>query len=236
MAELPLSHLPRAVPPVPVDLPEGVGLPAALHRIREAARTALTQDQPWQAVLDGVRPQVQRLWGGWDVSVRARFLRHARSLWNLHRHRVAPQIGDFLAEQRRSGGLEVMAGRLLPWSDAMGGAEVVIRRHGGGQLRRQVARIIQCVGPDGASTWRQTAPVPQLLGEPLGLGLQARADGQAMGAAGNIVPGFAGVGPLTRGLLWEITAVPESVPRPRRPSAASCALDHSHGGMVKIHV
>ncbi|MCI0756288.1 FAD/NAD(P)-binding protein [Teichococcus vastitatis] len=139
----------------------------------------------------------------------------ARSLWNLHRHRVAPQIGDFLAEQRRSGGLEVMAGRLLSWSDAMGGAEVVIRRRGGGQLRRQVARIIQCVGPDGVSTWRQTAPMLQLLGEglalvePLGLGLQARADGQGMGAAGNIVPGFAVVGPLTRGLLWEITAVPE---------------------------
>ncbi|MCI0756289.1 hypothetical protein [Teichococcus vastitatis] len=49
---LPLSHLPRAVPPVSVDLPEGVGLPAALRRIREAARTALAHGQPWQAVLD----------------------------------------------------------------------------------------------------------------------------------------------------------------------------------------
>ncbi|WP_161600967.1 FAD/NAD(P)-binding protein [Teichococcus oryzae] len=212
---LPLPHLPRAAPPVAVELPQGCGPLEALRRIRQAQREAAGQGQPWQAVMDGVRPQVQRLWQDWDLAARRRFLRHGRSAWNLHRHRVAPSIGAFLAKQRATGGLEVVAGRLLSWRTAASGAEVVIGRRGGGELRREVGRIIQCIGPDGASAWRQGAPVAGLMErgvvevEPLGLGLRVAPSGQIADAAGSVVPGLAAIGPLTRGMLWEITAVPE---------------------------
>ncbi|MDB5371088.1 MAG: hypothetical protein JWP20_2646, partial [Roseomonas sp.] len=71
-------------------------------------------------------------------------------------------------------------------------------------------------GPDGGSAWREAAPVPALLRrglarpDPLGLGLDVTGpDGTLRGADGQPVPGLRLVGALTRGALWEITAVPE---------------------------
>ncbi|MFC3123780.1 FAD/NAD(P)-binding protein [Pseudoroseomonas globiformis] len=212
----PLAHRPGAPPPAwPVPLEQGPGPLAALRIVRAELAKALPSGVPWQAVLDGVRPHVQRLWRGWSVAEKRRVLRHLRAAWAVHRHRVAPEIGAFLAAERDAGRFEVMPGRLADWHPEDQGAEVVIRRRGGGEERRQVARIIRCVGPDGASSWRGSEPVAGMLRSGLlaedavGLGLRAEADGQLLSATGEAVPGLVAIGPLTRGLLWEVTAVPE---------------------------
>ncbi|EHM00381.1 FAD dependent oxidoreductase [Acetobacteraceae bacterium AT-5844] len=214
---LPLSHVCGPFPkPWPVELPADAG-PAAICRIlrREAARAA-EAGQPWQAVMDGARPQVQRIWQGWSPAQRAIFLRHGRTAWNLHRHRLAPAVATTVAEERDSGGLEVLRARLGTWRPEGNGVAATLRMAGGGQREVRAARIILCMGPDSASAWREVAPVPDLLQrglarpDALGLGLEiASPDGTLRDAAGQPVPGLSAIGPLTRGNLWEITAVPE---------------------------
>ncbi|WBV43542.1 FAD/NAD(P)-binding protein [Pseudoroseomonas cervicalis] len=210
----PLPHVGGAFPPPrPVELPEGEGVLALWRRVRAAARVAMAEGQPWQAVLDGVRPQVQRIWQGWPEAERARFQRHARTAWNLHRHRLAPEVAARLAEERAGGTLRGLAARLLRWEPAGEGVRATLRRRGGGEEVRDVARIILCTGPEGGQAWRQAEPLRTLLAEGRvatdGLGLATDAQGRALDAAGQPVPGLSVLGPLTRGRLWEVTAVPE---------------------------
>jgi uncharacterized NAD(P)/FAD-binding protein YdhS len=201
----------------PAAAPQNFG-PAALCRaLRQAAAEAAIAGQPWQSVIDGARPHLPRVWGGLSLKQRATFLRHGRSLWNLHRHRLAPAVARFVAAAVASGGLESLAARLESWKPAPGGGVLAtLRLRGGGQRVVDVARIILCTGPNGPGAWRDAAPVPALLRnglarmDALGLGLDvAGPDGTLRGADGQPVPGLHAVGPLTRGTLWEITAVPE---------------------------
>lgn len=215
---LPLPHVTGAFPPPwPPRLPEGeVPGPLALARLlrREAARAA-AEGQPWQAVADGLRPHLQRLWRGWDEAARRRFLRHGRSAWNLHRHRVAPAVGRFVAAEREAGRLEVMAARLESWRPEGEGVVATLRRRGGRPESRRFARIVLCTGPDGAAAWRNTPPVPSALSsgilapDELGMGLAVEGEGRALGQDGKVRPSLFVLGPLTRGTSWEITAVPE---------------------------
>ncbi|MGY4802875.1 FAD/NAD(P)-binding protein [Teichococcus aerofrigidensis] len=212
----PLSHVAGAFPsPWPVRLPAGAGVLEVMRLLRRDVRRAAAAGQPWQAVIDGLRPQVQALWQGWDAGERARFLRHARSVWNLHRHRLAPAVARRLAEEERRGRLRFEAARLEGWQ--VEGGEVVarLRRRGGEGVSRRAARIILCTGPEGSHAWREAAPFPALLSQglarldPLGAGLAVRRDGAVLGVSGQPVPGLFAMGPLTRGALWEVTAVPE---------------------------
>ncbi|WP_305123407.1 FAD/NAD(P)-binding protein [Roseomonas sp. GC11] len=213
---LPLAHVPGAFPaPWPVAVPEGEGVLPLWRRLRREAARAVAAGQPWQAVLDGVRPQVQRLWQGWDAAQRGRFLRHARSAWNLHRHRLAPGVAACLAAELAGGGLRTLAARLEDWSPRGAGVEAVLRRRHGGEARVMVSRIILCTGPEGGQSWREAEPLWSLLAEgrlvldAQRLGVRTDAACRALDAAGRVVPGLSVLGPLTRGRLWEVTAVPE---------------------------
>ena len=215
----PLPHADGPTPkPWPVELPPGLG-PAALSRLlRQEAARAAAAGQPWQAVADGARAHLQRIWAGWTLPQRRSFLRHGRSGWNLHRHRLAPEVGRMLAAERDAGRFTPLAARLGDWQPDPGGqtATATLLPRGGGTPRHlSVGRIVLCMGPD-AGGWRRQAPIPALLEagltalDPSGLGLTvAGPAGQLLDAAGHPVPGLHVLGPLTRGALWEITAAPE---------------------------
>ena len=64
----------------------------ALHRIRSEVRKAASTGADWRGVVDAIRPQTQGIWRGWSWEQRARFLRHLRPYWEVHRHRLAPEI------------------------------------------------------------------------------------------------------------------------------------------------
>ena len=42
--------------------------------------------------LDSIRPKSGPIWASWPERERRRFLRHARPYWEVHRHRMAPEI------------------------------------------------------------------------------------------------------------------------------------------------
>lgn len=203
------SHL-RA----PLELPLQVS--AALRTLRREARAAEQQGETWQDTMNRARAAASAHWRELSLEQRARFLRHARAWWEVHRHRAAPEIAAELAALQRAGGLELIAGRVA--EAAMRGGRVALRYRPRGQRRLEslVADVIvNCTGacPD-PRRWRD--PLTQRLLErgmasahPTGLGFAVDDYGALIGADGVGSTRLYALGPPTQGAFWEITAVPE---------------------------
>jgi uncharacterized NAD(P)/FAD-binding protein YdhS len=88
-----------------------------VHVVREAAARALAQKSDWRGVMDALRPHVQELWRSLPQTERARFLRHGRAYWDVHRHRIAPEIEARVQAMRRRGQLTVRAARLIEYRE-----------------------------------------------------------------------------------------------------------------------
>lgn len=78
-----------------------------LHKIRQTARAS---GVPWQAVIDSLRPHTNTIWQNWNEQQRKSFSRRLLTFWNVHRHRMAPQIAQSVQAMLSSGQLRVMRG------------------------------------------------------------------------------------------------------------------------------
>lgn len=199
-------------------LPRGHEEPAAAafamtppERLRGLVAAVRAGDAPWRAAVDSLRPHTQKLWRGLSHAERRRFLRHLRPWWDVHRHRIAPPVARRIAALIEAGRLELLAGRIR------GGAPgtVAIALRGGGERRLEVAGAVNCTGPEGAIARVEDPLVRQLLAsgrarpDALGLGLDVDGENRLIGRDGTPSRGLYAVGPLTRGALWEIVAVPD---------------------------
>ena len=61
----------------------------------------------WRAAIDSLRPHSQSLWQSLDRDEQQRFLRHARPWWDVHRHRIAPEVAATVARLVAEGRLEI---------------------------------------------------------------------------------------------------------------------------------
>lgn len=215
--QIPRSH--ADFDPAPVDLdavPQGDlrGLWRWLRR-----RSA---EVGWRAAVDSLRPHSHALWQSLDRDQQRRFLRHARPWWDVHRHRIAPQVAETIHRMVAEGQLEIVAGRIVAARDAAGSLEVEFRRRGA--ERSTIERFyyaFNCTGPLHAIE-RTCDPLLRGLldggdvrADPLGIGLET----DERSRVGN---GLWALGPLTKGRYWEIIAVPDI-----RDQAAAVAEDIS---------
>ena len=205
---LPRTHGPRSLDGEAA--PWSGSLSERLHAVRAQSETA-----PWTEVLDRMRPQHQPMWRSASQTERRRFLRHLRPWWDVHRHRMAPEIGRQVDRWTSEGRLEVASGRLLRVGRDGEGAAVFWRSRTGGEARTPAARVINCTGPEGDPA-RVAGPLLRSLLEsgsarvdPLRLGLDTDAEGRIIDGNGRPQLRLSALGPLTRGALWEIVAVPE---------------------------
>ena len=214
---LPQPHLEK--PGAPVELPPGVHQALRNHDLGALLRTlrqlsSLVDD--WRRVIDALRPQLQPFWKGLDAAQRGRFLRHLRSHWEVWRHRVAPAVHAQLQELLASGQLQVRAGRLLRARLGDERVEALVReRGGGGTWTGHYDVLVRATGLD-TDIERTTHPLIATLrdsglirADRLGLGVEADAELRLRDASGAPVRGLYCLGPLLRGQLWEITAIPE---------------------------
>ncbi|MDB5690971.1 MAG: FAD-dependent oxidoreductase [Alphaproteobacteria bacterium] len=180
--------------------------PARLGELMREIRRR-SAEAGWRPVVEGLRPHSIALWRGFTDEEKRRFLRHARPWWDIHRHRIAPEVGARIARLRDEGRLEVVAGRIAAAEDG----RVTIARRGGGAIEREVAAAINCTGPAGEIARVEDSLIRQLLAsglarpDALGLGLDVDAASRVAGPA----EGLYALGPLTRGAFWEIVAVPD---------------------------
>jgi uncharacterized NAD(P)/FAD-binding protein YdhS len=209
---LPLTHAVTAAPPLRPALGDCAGLREVIRVVRAAAGEA----GDWRAVVDGLRPDLDRLWAALTPAEQDAFLRHLARPWECHRHRMAPAVAARVAWLRAQGLLRVRAGGLRTVTPAEDGG--LVAELAGGLLA--VGGIVNCAGP-GVLPAAAGPLVAELLAEgvarvgPHGLGLDIDQYGRLVGADAR-TRGVWVLGPLRRGARWETTAVPEIRDQARR--------------------
>jgi uncharacterized NAD(P)/FAD-binding protein YdhS len=211
--------VPRAHGPI-LELPESLrsSLPSALRPLLKRVRE-LAGDEPrgdrWRGVMNELRGLAPQVWGSWEPGERRCFLRHVRPYWDVHRHRLAPDVHGKLARAIARGQLTVKRGRLERLdADARGTLRASLRR-GEASSVLEGAVLINCTGP-GTDIHRTRNPLLRSLvsdglvrADDLALGLSTDERFRLYSREGTLQRSLYALGPLTRGREWELTAVPE---------------------------
>lgn len=216
---LPRHHRLEGAPPVPVTSPpRAATLHQLLRELREQLQLAELAGDDWRDVLNGLRRHTPEVWRRLSIEDRHRFLRHLARRWEVHRHRMAPEVHASVEGMLSSGWLQVVSGSLLEATGDGEGVTVRYRPRGapiGSDRTVRAGRIINCTGPNESVRGTSDPLLRSLLESglvkphPLGLGLECREDGALVGRTGDAQPGLWTIGSLRRGESWETTAVPE---------------------------
>ena len=214
--QIPRAHAEFA--PAPVAVGE---LPAGLLGLWRWVRRR-SAEVGWRAAVDSLRPHSHSLWRGLSVAEQRRFLRHARPWWDVHRHRIAPEVAKQIVDRVAAGRLEIVAGRIVEVQPANDGLEVAIKRRGQGKAEfKRFALIFNCTGPLGTIQRSRDPMLRQMLDDGLvradQLGIALEVDERSRAAGADMLWAL---GPLTKGRYWEIVAVPDI-----REQAAAVAED-----------
>jgi uncharacterized NAD(P)/FAD-binding protein YdhS len=221
---MPLPHLRQPKPPADLstllndwlDPARPLTICKLFSSIGNYVATAEAEGIDWRQVIDGMRPAISQLWGRLDSTQRGRFLRHVRPFWEIHRHRMAPEVLEAIEGLRRRKILEIAAGGAVCAVADADGVNVTLSRRGNSANRTmRVSWVINCTGP-GAHNRHSTHPVIRpllesgvLCHDEFDLGLLADSQGRAIDAAGKVLSSLLVAGTLRKSTLWESTAVPE---------------------------
>lgn len=188
---------------------------ALLRRVRQEVQTAVEQEQDWRSVIDALRPITQELWQNLPLIEQKRFLRHVKSYWEVHRHRIAQEIAAVLDQAMECNQLIDYAGRIQTCQDLGDRVAVTIRHRGTDQQTvLHVERIINCTGATGHYD-RLEHPLinslqkHQLIQPGMLMGIETASTGAVLNAKGNGSNWLYTIGTARKGTLWETTAVPE---------------------------
>ena len=187
-----------------------------LRLIREQIELASERDMNWRSVIDSLRPVTQKIWQTLPHEEKRRFLRHLRSQWEVHRHRIAPEIGDVLADMKAEGRVHTYAGRMIRYSEQDGIATVSYReRFSRRKKSLKVNRVVNCTGSETDCRRIEDSLISSLFAQglarpdPLFLGLDTDEQGGLVDHTGTASSSLFAIGPMRKGSLWETTAVPE---------------------------
>lgn len=190
---LPRTHLDHHVPPGPGLPPSVATLGEVVAAFSRQLRVARAEGRPWQAEVDGMRPQVNSVWAALSVDDRRRFVAQLSRRWEVHRHRMAPSVAAEVGVLIAEGAL-----RLEAQTDP---ADFDV--------------VIDCTGPRGVAAPGWSPLVSGLLAagtvrpDALGIGLDVTAEGALRDATGRVSTRLFALGSARRGSQWESTAVPE---------------------------
>jgi uncharacterized NAD(P)/FAD-binding protein YdhS len=202
----PRAHADHGVAPVTLeDVPQG--------SVRGLWRWLLTRGAAvgWRAAVDSLRPHSHALWQALSGDEQKRFMRHARPWWDVHRHRIAPEVAGRIKRLVQLGRLEILAGRVADMWVKDGKLDVAIRRRGKRDADdHKFVLAVNCTGPLGAMSQTRDPLLKSLLDaglampDALDLGLEVDQRSRLAGADRAWA-----LGPLTKGRYWEIVAVPD---------------------------
>ncbi|MEH2114618.1 MBL fold metallo-hydrolase [Nostoc sp.] len=213
----PLPH--QSTKPYPAFLTPDTApktLRGLLRRIRREMQTAVVQGYNWRSVIDSLRPITQQLWQQLPRVEQKRLLRHATPYWDVHRHRIAPEIGKVVQGMLDSGQLTITAGRIQDYQTTPNAVAVTVRqRQTQANQVLQVSRVVNCTGVQANYQRSPQSLIANLRTQGLirpndiGLGLDTAADGAVLDAQGKRSSLFYTLGTPRKGNLWETIAVPE---------------------------
>lgn len=208
--QLPQAHTSYRPLSIPFDAAQATSARGLLRAIRQRVRQAFNEGDDWRAVIDSLRPVTNEIWTRLELTEQRRILRHAKTWWDIHRHRMAPEIGAKIHAARQSGQLRVYAGRVRN-----AGSPVEVALRAGGNVTLTVQRVINCTGAN--DDYRLVPnPLIQALFDTgrirpsyIGKGLQTTQHGALIDSDGVTSEWLLTLGPPRIGGLLETIAVPE---------------------------
>jgi uncharacterized NAD(P)/FAD-binding protein YdhS len=187
----------------------------AFTLLRREAREAAAHGVPWQRVIDAIRPSLAGVWISWSHAERRQFLRHCRTIWDVHRHRMPRSVSQEIDDLRRSGRLQIRAGRIRSLERTAAGARVAFAPRGESRaVDFEVNTIINCTGPRTSfddlnePAFLKLKELGLVVPDELGLGIKTFGCA-AIDKYSRPSEWLFAIGPLSRPEWWEITAVPE---------------------------
>lgn len=210
--------VPHRHPPAPIATPKADTsdlFAGSLSQRTARFRARLRAGLGWPGLMQLLRPHNNELWHGLDLDQRKRFLRHLRPWWDIHRHRVAPQIGALIDAVQARGQLSIISGRVEIGHTTDDKVEVTITRRGSdvGE-KRNFDRVVDCRGPRNEVDLHlplhaQLVKDGKLRPDPLNQGLDVGDDEALIGRDGTPSDRLYVLGPPTRGRYTEIVAIPD---------------------------
>ncbi len=198
-----LPGLPVTPPITEAALADGLSLSDALRAFREAG-------DDWRPLVDSLRSTTPQLWQALGQARQEQFARHLRRLWDVHRHRMAPQIADSIDTWLAEGRLRVEAASINAIDLGAGGVRVLAADG----REWEADRVVVATGPaDAVSGCPLLGPLVtqgRVVPGSLGWGVSVEADSlRPLNPSGEPWRSLYVVGPPNRGTLLESTAVPE---------------------------
>jgi uncharacterized NAD(P)/FAD-binding protein YdhS len=199
------------------DIPFGTELSYFVRWFSDLIDAREAAGGDWRDVIDGIRPFNQQIWRDWPISAKRRFLAHAKAWWDVHRHRIAPDIHARAHEAIENGRLRLISGKVMDTEDHVDGTiDLVVRlRHSGDRIVLQDVSVLDCTGivrdPETGSNPLISSLITAGMArtDPLRIGLDVTSDCSIVNVRGEPSDRLFAVGPLTRGTFFEIDAVPE---------------------------
>jgi uncharacterized NAD(P)/FAD-binding protein YdhS len=213
--KLPQSHAPYRPLPDPFRVPESPTARSLLRDIRAEVKAAVGRGSDWRAVIDSLRPVTNEIWSKLSEAEQRRVFRHAKTWWDIHRHRMASEINGKVQDALARGRLVVHAGRLRHVTEGSSGLAAGIALRSGERLDLTIERIVNCTGPDndyrlsGDKFVRSLFHAGQASPGRIGKGLSTTDSGDLVGADGEGNDWSLTLGPPRLGDLLETIAVPE---------------------------
>tara|TARA_R110002110_G_scaffold119309_2_gene293770 strand:+ start:57607 stop:58980 length:1374 start_codon:yes stop_codon:yes gene_type:complete len=178
-------------------------------------KSQLKKNTSWRAVIDSIRPVTQDIWLHWSTKEKARFLKHLRAYWDVHRHRIAPQIMQSIQELIKANQVNVKAGNIT-------GASLIdsqfkisyIAKHNNEPKQVSADYVINATGPNYISYLNHPL-VKSLVEQNLTgwdefkLGFNTNKNSLLMNDQSEMAKNLYAIGPLTKSTFWEIIAVPD---------------------------
>lgn len=194
----------------------GLSLRQLVAGIRSLVKAVQRQGGDWREVIMRIREVAPALWRNLNDIERRRFLRHVRVYWDMHRHRMPPANAEQIAALRRSGQLQLRAGRIQQLC-ADGDRLVALWRPRGRFDTHElwVDRVVDCSGSDRRLAHTADPLLRHLLdagwasSDSAGLGLRTGPHGAMIDADGRATTRLFYLGPMLRADHWEATAVGE---------------------------
>jgi len=211
-----LPKIPRIFECATLPCDPAMSAAGLLRNMRASVREAAELHENWRVAVDGVREQTNDLWEALPLGEQRRFLRHLRAYWDVHRHRMAPEIGAKMKALQDSGALKVMAARVGRVETSPRGLSVTLTPRGTAERRRiEAGRVINCTGAEPRLSQLPNPLIQSMLRagvmteHPLRTGVLVNREGALIARDGSVSERVFAMGPLRIGTLIESVAMPE---------------------------
>lgn len=207
---LPHTHLKSALDLTFEELPKQ--LPHLTKQLRTLSKGHIADGGDWRAIIQGFRAHLPSMWQVANEKEKLRFLRHLLPYWNIHRHRVHTRIMGLLTDLQEKQRLHIHSGRV---QSVANGKAIIKPRHSHQHVELPCSWLINCMGPSAQMSSLHQPLINTLLQrelamlDPLKLGFHASPAGMLIDKHNALSSSLYTVGPPTKGVTWEIGAVPE---------------------------